>query len=67
MKQQKEAEIKRTVKCTNCGKKIADFYIEVERDELTGWEYCSEWCMTVVESPEDLKYFTAKDKPSWVK
>ena len=53
--------------CRNCNILIMVIYHrkkskEQELDENM-LEYCSDYCFTAIESPEDLKYF---DKPEWM-
>ena len=54
-----------TIRCRNCGRKVCELYISRqhlgEASEML--DYCSEYCYTAIESPEDLKYM---DKPSWI-
>ena len=50
--------------CRNCGILILTMHhMQLsEDDSLEDYEYCSEYCFTEVEAPENLEYFK---KPKW--
>ena len=50
--------------CRNCNVLVMVLYNHIDSVEYQIEEYCSEYCFTAIESPEDLKYFK---KPKWVK